>query len=242
MNKYFNLFFQFDKKKVKEIINNSILNEVKGYVCVVDGNVLATSYKDKEYQNIINNSLVNICDGSSIAILSSLIHKQKFKSFTGSEIFSLYLKRDYKQFFLGNTENNLRLLKSRLISANLNENNYQFSSLPFKDVNDFDYISIAKSINDFMPDIVWVSLGAPKQERFIHYLLPHIKKGILFAIGASVNFYIGNNGNKRAPKWMRMLHLEWFYRLLLEPSKTGKRVSNYLFILPKMIVNEIKNK
>lgn len=165
----------------------------------------------------------------------------KYKEDRGSDFFSKYINLNYKQFFLGNTEDNLNLLKTKLISKGYDISNFQFLSLPFKDVTDFDYHLISVRINEFKPDIVWVSLGAPKQERFIGNLFPYLEKGILIAIGASINFYIGNNKNKRAPKWLRILNLEWLFRLFKEPAKTGKRASNYLLLLPKMIFNEMKN-
>ncbi|MCS2525263.1 WecB/TagA/CpsF family glycosyltransferase [Bacteroides ovatus] len=64
-------------------------------------------------------------------------------------------------------------------------------------VDQFDYPAIAKQINELHPDIVWVSLGAPKQETFIHNIFPCIEQGVLFGIGAAFNFYTGDLHNNK---------------------------------------------
>ena len=79
MQKYFNIFLEFSQIIFNSTIANAIDNKIKGYVCVVDGNVLAHSIKNEFYKDIINDALVNSCDGSSIALLAGKIHKQNFR-------------------------------------------------------------------------------------------------------------------------------------------------------------------
>jgi N-acetylglucosaminyldiphosphoundecaprenol N-acetyl-beta-D-mannosaminyltransferase len=238
--KYFEVYLEFDRKCVNEIICESIEQKKKGYVCLVDGNVLTTTYYNLAYKNVVNGSLVNLCDGSSIALLINKIHKKKISTFTGPEIFAEYVIGNYKQYFLGNTENNLISLLNRFSELGYDIEQFKFQSLPFRNVDDFDYITIAKEINEFSPDIIWVSLGAPKQEIFISKLYPYIDKGILFAIGAAFILFLDDNQNKRAPLILRQIHLEWLYRVIQEPKRVGKRAFRYLIILPKLIYEERK--
>lgn len=239
-NKYFNVNFEFNKEKLHQIIKDTINNKQKGYVCVVDGNVLTTANKNEEYKDIINGSLANTCDGSSIAMLAGLIHKKVFKTYTGPDLFANYICQDYKQYFLGNTEEKLASLKRKFESLNYNIDLYKFQDLPFKDVDDFDYKKIAEDINAFSPDIIWVSLGAPKQEWFISKLIPYVNHGLLFAIGAAFNLFLNDNNMKRAPKIVRKLNMEWVYRIFQEPKRVGKRALNYFILLPVIILKEIK--
>ncbi len=240
MGVYFNINLEFNHKVLLHKVEDSIKSRKKGYVCVVDGNVLATTHQDESYKKIINGSIVNACDGSSIAILAGLIHHERFTTFTGPELFTEFVSKNYKQYFLGNTEENLNILKTKFEKESFNMELFKFQSLPFKSVEDFDYNIIAKDINDFLPDIVWVSLGAPKQERFISKLLPEIKQGVLFAIGAAFNLYIDDDCNKRAPVIIRKMHLEWIYRICQEPERVGKRALNYLKIIPVIVMNELR--
>lgn len=240
MNKYFDVYIEFDKSKVVKKINDTIVQKQKGYVCVIDGNVLATAAKQNEYKDIINGGLVNTCDGSSIALLAGIINKSKFETYKGPDIFSKYVGENYTQYFLGNTDENLLRLKNKFEALGHDLNNFKFQSLPYKSVEDFDYKRIAKEIQLFSPDIIWVSLGAPKQEIFISKLYAYLDKGVFFGIGAAFNLFLGDDKNKRAPKLMRKMHLEWLFRVLQEPDRVGKRALRYLIVLPKLIFQEIK--
>lgn len=242
MKPFFNILLEFNKEIIRHTIDDAIIGNRKGYVCIVDGNVLATTCKNEEYQKIINSALINTCDGSSIAIFASLIHKKRYQTYTGPEIFAEYTQNKCKQHFIGNTNENLNRLKIKFQKLNYNTNLFQFEVLPFQSVEEFDYKKIASRINEFQPNIIWVSLGAPKQEVFISKLYPYINQGVLFAIGAAFNFFLEDNKNQRAPQWMRKIHLEWLYRVCKEPRRVGKRAVDYFILLPKLIIMEFKNK
>ena len=207
MNKYFNIYLEFDRNKVDSTVHEAINKKEKSYICVVDGNVLATAHKNDFYRAIINGALVNLCDGSSIAMLAGKIHKKDFTTYTGPEFFTNFVKANVKQYFLGNTAENLEKLKVYFLDSGYDMNQFKFEPLPFKNVQDFNYKAIAQDINGFSPDLIWISLGAPKQEVFISKLYPYIDSGILVAIGAAFNLFLGDTDNKRAPELVRNLHL-----------------------------------
>lgn len=238
MNKYFDIFLEFDQKNIIKIIENHISNKNKGYICIVDAVVLSFAVNNYDYKRILNHSILNVCDGSSIALLTSWLYKQDFKSYPGPDLFCDYIKSGYRQCFLGNTEEVLVALQSKMSNLGLDVESCKFVSLPFCEVDKFDYEKIAFNINNFKPDIIWVSLGAPKQELFISKLYPHIHQGLLFAIGAAVNFYVGGK-IKRAPLWMQKNHIEWLFRLFSEPNKQIKRLGLIFRTYPKMIFQEL---
>ena len=72
-------------------------------------------------------------------------------------------------------------------------------------------------------DIIWVGLGAPKQEKVIHILFDKLDKGVLVGVGAAFNFFSGIDSFKRAPATYRRLHLEWLFRLFQEPKRIASR-------------------
>jgi N-acetylglucosaminyldiphosphoundecaprenol N-acetyl-beta-D-mannosaminyltransferase len=72
--------------------------------------------------------------------------------------------------------------------------------------------------------------------------LPYLNSGVLFGIGAAINFYINEGSIKRAPSWMRKLHFEWLYRVVQEPNRIGKRAFQYLILIPSLIFIEINHK
>jgi N-acetylglucosaminyldiphosphoundecaprenol N-acetyl-beta-D-mannosaminyltransferase len=242
-NTYFNVKLEFDRSKVDQIIHDTIINNEKGYVCSVEGNILAVANSNPKFREIVNQSLVNICDGGSIALLASIIHQKKFKTYIGADLFFNYVKSArYKSFFLGNTEQVLEGLRLNLSQYDLKVNNMKFETLPFKNVEDFNYSQIAKMINENNPDIIWVSLGAPKQEIFMSKLLPFLNKGVMFGFGAIFNFYSFNTDEKRAPKLFLKLKIEWIYRIYSNPKKQLPKIKLIFNTLPKLVLTEIKEK
>ncbi len=117
----------------------------------------------------------------------------------------------------------------------------EFYSPPFAAVDSFDYEGIAKKVNASGADIIWVSLGAPKQEEFMYRLKPFLTKGVMVGVGAAFTFY-GDDTQKRAPQIIRNLHLEWLYRLMKDPKKTFSRVKREIYFLPGLIYKEIKKR
>lgn len=236
---YFNVELEFDRAKVDDIIQSTIAKKGKGYVCSVESNNLTVANKNPEFLKVVNGALVNICDGSMLAKILGRIYKKPFKSYIGADLFLIYvhLKR-YKQFFLGNTREVLDGLKVNLSKIDPKISEMQFEELPFRKVEEFDYPGIAEMINQNKPDIIWVSLGAPKQEMFMARLLPYLDQGIMFGFGAIFNFNAGAGNVKRAPKWMLKLKLEWLYRAYEEPKKNVPRYWNFIKILPRLIKEE----
>lgn len=241
MKEYFNVKLEFDSNKVDHIIQKAILDGKKGYVCSVERNVMATANNSVEYQNIVNNALVNICDGNFVARCISIARRKKYHSYIGADLFIKYVKRGtFKQYFLGNTQEVLNGLKNNLRHFDEKIDTMTFKTLPFKDVKDFNYKKIAAEINKSNADIIWVSLGAPKQEYFMSNILPFLDKGVLFGFGAIFNFYSGNSSMKRAPWIFLKLHLEWLYRMYQEPKKNFQRNWSFLKIAPALIIEEMR--
>ena len=238
MSSYFNVNLEFDHELFYKTIDYNISINNKGYVCVVDGNVLTTAQKDLHYREIINRSLINTCDGSSIAWLAGMIYNEKFRALSGPEIFEKYIESGYKQTLIGSNTDVIEKIESKLRSKAIDGNNIKHIPLPFLPVSDFNYLNIAEEINNDPPDIIWVSLGAPKQEIFMSKLLPHLNYGVMFGIGAAFNFYIGDINMPKKRKGA--LQFIWLHRIYKEPMKQLKRVIPYIFILPRLIFNEIK--
>lgn len=240
-NTYFNIKIEFDSAKVDKIIQSTIEKKGKGYVCSIESNNLTVANKNPDFLKVVNGALVNICDGSMLAKILSNVHNDKFDSYIGADLFTKYVHmKKFKQFFLGNTREILTALKNNLSQIDSAIEDMPFEELPFKSVEEFNYPQIAAMINKEKPDIIWVSLGAPKQEFFMSKLEPFLEQGVMFGFGAIFNFNAGIGTVKRAPKWMLILKLEWLYRAFEEPKKNIPRYWNFIKILPKLIVSERK--
>lgn len=144
-------------------------------------------------------------------------------------------------FFMGTSAKTLAALKENLVKIDNRIADMTFYELPFRTVDQFDYQKIADMVNADGADIIWVALGAPKQEIFMSKLKPFLKRGVMIAVGAAFKFYSGLE-EKRAPEWMVKHHLEFVYRIFSEPKKQLKRCSWIIITLPGLLLGEWKRK
>ena len=233
--------FKFCKNKEDFYLklNAFLKNKSKGYCCAINPNILINSYKSKFYLNIISSSAFNVCDAISLQLLNNLTQKHKIKSYPGPDLFKkLTIDSSKSHFFIGG-ENEQLLIKLKENIKNPNITDKDFFCPPFVNVDDFEYVKISRLINERKPDIIWIGLGAPKQEVFMSKLLPYIDSGLMIGVGAAFNFYSGYKYYKRAPLFYRKLKTEWLYRLLTEPQKTLPRLLRNIIYLPIIFINEL---
>lgn len=241
---YFGIQYEFDRNEVDRIIEEHIQNKQPGYVVSLDGNNFSIAQENPEHLNRLNNAIVNNCDSHWVPWMINKIYGTQYKNYIGADLFIEYIdKKKFKQFFLGSNAKVLDGLKKSLISHDPAIANMRFEELPFRKVEEFDYKGIADMINADAPDIIWVSLGCPKQEMFMERLLPYLNQGVMFGFGAIFNFYSGlDDAPKRAPKWMLDLGLEFVYRVFSEPKKQWGRCKKILQVFPIAYREEKKRK
>lgn len=236
----FNIHLEFDHNQFLNTILSAIKEKKAGYVCVVDGNVLSQTYMKPWYRDVVCGAFVNTCDGSFIAKMCNDIYGTHYTAYKGPAIFSEFVEKTYKQLLLGNTEETYRLICDKMAEHGKDNKHLYYQSLPFLPVDEFDYLAIANKINELRPDIIWVSLGAPKQEIFMSKLLPYLNQGVMFGIGAAFNYYAGILKEPKAK--IGVLRFVWLVRLLEEPKKQWRRCWNFLKIIPKIMREERKRK
>lgn len=242
MESYFNIRYEFDKDKVHDEIARQLNRPGSDYICVTDGNILNNTYKNKEYLDVINGGMFSICDSSYVPVYLKWIYNIHRRQYAGSDIFQdIVTEGKYRMIFLGAQQKTLDNLQKELAKINPAVSSMTFKELPFLNVEDFDYEGIAEMIEKDKADIIWISLGAPKQERFMAHLKPHLNHGVMIAIGAAFNFFSGLD-IKRAPEWMIRNHLEFIYRIYSEPQKQIKRCWGIISTLPAILRQEYRNK
>ena len=242
MQSYFNINYEFDKSAVHQAIAKRLDEPGADYICVADGTILTVVNKDKDYREVVNGGMFSICDSSYVPLYIKWLYGERYGQYCGSEIFKdIVSGGKYRMIFLGTQQNILDGLKANLAKLNPEVVNMTFSELPFRKVDEFDYEGIAEMIEKDGAEIIWIALGAPKQEIFMSRLKPHLKHGVMIAVGAAFKFYSGVSSN-RAPRWMVRHHLEFVHRIFKEPKKQLKRCSMIVFTLPKLLWQERKRK
>lgn len=139
--------------------------------------------------------------------------------------------------FLGTNQPILDGLKRNLKKMNSDIEQMQFIEPPFRKVDEFNYPKIAKVIEEDGADIIWVALGAPKQEYFMSKLKPYLNHGVMIAVGAAFKFF-SDVDSSRAPQWMVKNHMEFVDRLGKEPKKQFHRCFDIIRMLPILLFKE----
>ena len=242
MTNYFNINYEFDKRQIHNKISECIRLKEKDYICVADGVILNIANRKPEYLKIINGGMFSICDSSYVPLYLKWIYGVRYEQYCGSQIFKdIVSSQKYRMMFMGTSQRTLDGLKNTIKVWNPDVLAMTFYELPFCNVNEFDYEDIARRVEASGADIIWVALGAPKQEIFMSKLKPHLKRGVMIAVGAAFKFYSGID-EKRAPQWMLNAHLEWVYRIMRSPKKQLKRCSMIILTLPRLLIEEWRRK
>lgn len=242
MESYFNIRYEFDREAVVEAIDRRLREPGSDYICVADGVILTQVNCDENYRKVVNGGMFAICDSSYVPIYVKMIYGRERNQYCGSQIFEELVKsRRYRMLFMGTSQHILDGLRRTLTSWNEDVGNMTFHELPFCSVDEFDYPAIARMVENDGADIVWVALGAPKQEEFMYRLKPHLSHGVMIAVGAAFKFFSGVKA-RRAPRWMVKSHTEFVYRILTEPKKQIRRCGGIVANLPRILHNEMKVK
>lgn len=152
----------------------------------------------------------------------------------GPDFFELCLaetQHPVKHFFYGSTEETLEKLRKNITTRLPGIQIAGMYSPPFRQLTPEEEAEIIKTINDSNADIIWVGLGAPRQELWADRVAGRLNAPVVAAIGAAFDFHAGTVA--QAPDWLQNHGLEWLYRLAKEPRRLWFRYCYYnpLFIL-----------
>jgi N-acetylglucosaminyldiphosphoundecaprenol N-acetyl-beta-D-mannosaminyltransferase len=198
-----------------------------------------TAKEDPIFKKALHASDILIPDGSGIVLAVKKIKKKSLKKFSGAdvheELLEILNKSNGKCFYMGAGENTLLKIKNRLKKEYPNIK-AKFYSPPYRDkFSDDENREMIDAVNLFKPDVLFVGMTAPKQEKWIYLNNDLIDAKVFCAIGAVFDFYAGNV--TRPSQFWIDIHMEWFPRFLKEPRKLWRRnlISMPLFLLDIML-------
>jgi len=218
-------------KEVANILNTSI--ETRVAIC--NANTLVRCSKNSQLKDVVDNFTIKTPDGFPVAKALSFLSKQKFSRVDGYKVFLQTIEegisKSKKHYFFGNNEKTTTLMIENLVKMfpEIIISGYHCPEFMTADELVFNN---KEAIKELDADIIWVSLGFPKQELFIDQLCNEIKpKANVVGVGAVFEWMSGEK--RKAPEWMANLGLEWFLRLIQDPKRLYKRyfIDNTLFIL-----------
>lgn len=215
------------------------LEELRGkYICVSNVHTTVIAYEDEEYRKIQNEAVMALPDGAPLSKYSRTHGFPDAMRVTGPdlmlELFALSEEKGYRHFFYGSTQKTLDDMRVTIEQKYPKMQIAGMYSPPFRKMTEEEDAEAVRMINETKPDFVWVGLGAPKQEIWMAQHQDQVN-GVMLGVGAGFDYVAGYI--KRAPMWMQKLSMEWFYRLLQDPTRLWKRyvVTNakYMYFMHK---------
>lgn len=205
-----------------------------GYVCFANVHMVVEAYKDQKFNQVVNNADLVTPDGRPLSIFMKLFYGIRQERVPGMDLLPVLLKeaeqRNKSVYFYGSTDEVLKLIGERIQKELPNLKLAGTYSPPFRTLTIQEQQKVVDTINNSGADLVFVALGCPKQE---NWMAEHKGKINAIMLGVGQAFMTYSGLEKRLPKWMRDLSLEWTYRLFLEPKRLWKRylVTNSLFLM-----------
>lgn len=223
----YNVFYD-DLNRLKVPVDGKIV------INTINPHSYVTAKSDKAFAEALRCSDILLPDGSGIVLAAAQIRKQNMKKIAGADLHSYLLERlnetKGRCFYMGASPATLEKIRQRLASE-YPEVDAGFYSPPYKPkFSDEENRQILEAIAAFKPDVLFVGMTAPKQEKWLFEHQDRLEVSVACSIGAVFDFYAGTV-QRPSQFWIDM-HLEWLPRFLKEPRRLWKRnfVSTPLFL------------
>jgi N-acetylglucosaminyldiphosphoundecaprenol N-acetyl-beta-D-mannosaminyltransferase len=210
--------------------------------------VVAT--RDSLFKESLQKADFLFADGIGIKFLAYFFLKKKIKLINGpmihQYIIDSFLQTPLKVIYLGSTDDTLFLIKRKLETIGAKWEVYTYSP-PFKVEFSFDENkNMVNFINEIEPNIIFVGMTAPKQEKWVRDNVENLKTSYILSIGAVFDFF--SEKKSMGPKFINKFHLIWLYRLIIDFKRIWPRtfisLPKFVFynIFPKYYQSTFRNK
>ena len=203
--------------KIEEV-SKVLINSSKISVAICNANTLVRSYKDEIICNTINSFSIRCPDGFPVAMSSRLLYKNRQMRVDGYKLFLNTIQEGIESntshYFFGNTQEVTTKMIDEIIKIHPEVNIKGFACPPMHEVNELSKMKYLEDILKLNPDIVWVSLGFPKQEQFIDLINKKYDiNSNMVGIGAVFEWVAKTK--IKAPELIANVGLEWLFRFCL---------------------------
>jgi N-acetylglucosaminyldiphosphoundecaprenol N-acetyl-beta-D-mannosaminyltransferase len=220
-------------------IDNVIKAGLQTYFTVTGVHGIMESQDDSEILQIHCNAGMCVPDGMPNVWIGRLLGYKNMRRVYGPDLMLAVLKRSvaqgYSHFFYGGNEGVPELLRYKISKRFVGVRILGTFSPPFRPMTKREDRELVKLINRLSPDIIWVGLSTPKQERWMATHLGRLNTKVMIGVGAAFDFHAGLL--RQAPSWVQKLGMEWFFRMCMEPQRLTKR---YLKNNPRFIYKVLK--
>lgn len=215
-------------------ITGAIAGQHKGYVCVTGVHGVMEAQRDPQVRRALAESMLVVPDGMPTVWIGRLQGHQKMQRVFGPDLMLEVCERSvesgFSHFFYGGKPGVADELAATLTRKFPGMKIAGTYTPPFRPLSAIENLELQDRVKRLDPDIVWVGLSTPKQEKFMAESIAHLNCRVMIGVGAAFDLHTGKL--KDSPPWIKSAGLQWLHRLYQEPSRLWKRylINNLGFI------------
>lgn len=217
-----------------EMIDNAMGVDRKGYICVAAVSTVMEAQRNRAFKDILDRAMLVVPDGIPTVWIGRWQGYNKMARVFGPDLMMEVCRRSVatgrRHFLYGGKPGVAQGLKQNLENRCPGIYIVGTYTPPFRPLSTAEKAELQEQLLRLAPDIVWVGISTPKQERFMAENLASLNCKVMVGVGAAFDFHTGRV--KDAPQWIKVAGLQWFHRLWQEPSRLWRR---YLFDNPRFL-------
>ena len=219
-----------DYERTLDWIDAAVALGAREYLCVAAVHTVMESHEDAALRDAVDGAAFTVPDGQPLAwALRKLGHDIEARVY-GPELMAracARAERSGQRVYLygGRDDRALAQLAANLLGRHPRLQLAGGFSPPFRELDEAELDELAARINAARPDVVWVGIGVPKQEKWMAAMRGRLDAPVLVGVGAAFDFHAGLI--PQAPPWMQRRGLEWLFRLAQEPGRLWKRYARH---------------
>jgi N-acetylglucosaminyldiphosphoundecaprenol N-acetyl-beta-D-mannosaminyltransferase len=224
-----------DYAQTMDVMDEMIATRQRGYVCAAPVHAVMEAQDDHETYGALRRSTLTVPDGMPLVWAANLLGEGLNDRVYGPELMLRYNERSAARghrvwLYGGRDQGSLVQLALSLRRRHPGIKIVGGYSPPFRPLNALEEAGVIEQVNSSRPDVLWVGIGVPKQEKWMARMLDRLDVPVMCGVGAAFDFHAGRIS--QAPRWMQERGLEWTYRIAQEPRRLLPR---YLYFNPRFL-------
>jgi N-acetylglucosaminyldiphosphoundecaprenol N-acetyl-beta-D-mannosaminyltransferase len=225
-----------DYEQAMDVMDGMVARRERGYICAVAVHALTVGYTDPAMKEALLGSTLIVPDGMPLVWAANVLGENLRQRVYGPELMRRYSQRCATQghrvwLYGGRDQGHLVQLALRLRQQNPGIKIVGGYAPPFRPLTQEEEDALVEQVNQAKPDVLWVGIGVPKQEKWMAHIRERLDVPVMCAVGAAFDFHAGRIS--QAPPWMQDRGLEWTYRIAQEPRRLLPR---YLYYNPRFLL------
>jgi N-acetylglucosaminyldiphosphoundecaprenol N-acetyl-beta-D-mannosaminyltransferase len=223
-----------DLPRAVELAESWIAVGRPGYVCITGVHGVMEAQRDIELRRILNHAVINTPDGMPMSWVGHLQGLKEMDRVFGPDFMLNLCRRSvekgHRHFLYGGSPGVAEELKSALETMITGIRIVGTYTPPFRELRSEEEDELVAKVHACSPDILWVGLSTPKQERFMARYVDRLGVPLLVGVGAAFDFHTGRIND--CSDWIKRAGLQWLHRLAQDPSRLWRRYlcNNPLFV------------